>query len=209
MDIFVSAKNSLFMNEVSWLVEKIRQGDRNAFNELYKKYYISLCSYASLLLEKDEVEDVVQDVFLNIWVHRTSLNTTLSFQGYLLRSVYNTSLNIIKRKNYSRDYHSAYKNEIEQMSYLFYNPDTNETIQQLYNEDLRHKLEEAIQSLPPKCQEVFRLSYIDKMSGKEISAQLGVSLSTVENHMYAALKQLRDKLKQYRFLLLLPFFLLY
>lgn len=195
------------MNEVSWLVEKVRQGDRNAFNELYKKYYISLCSYASLLLEKDEVEDVVQDVFLNIWQHRTSLDSSLSFQGYLLRSVYNTSLNIIKHKNYSRDYHSAYKNEIEQMSYLFYNPDTNETIQQLYNEDLRHKLEEAIQSLSPKCQEVFRLSYVDRMSGKEISAQLGVSLSTVENHMYAALKQLRNKLKQYRFLLLLSFFL--
>jgi len=195
------------MNEVSWLVEKVRQGDRDAFNELYKKYYISLCSYASLLLEKDEVEDVVQDVFLNIWLRRASLNTTLSFQGYLLRSVYNASLNIIKRKDYLRDYHSVYKNEIEQMSSLVYNPDTNETIQQLYRDDLHLRLKDAIQSLSPKCQEVFRLSYMEGLSGKEISAKLNISLSTVENHIYAALKQLREKLKKYRFILLLPFFL--
>jgi RNA polymerase sigma-70 factor (ECF subfamily) len=194
------------MNEVICLVEKVRTGNRDAFNELYKKYYISLCSYASLLLDKDEVEDVVQDVFLSIWLHRESLNSSRSFQGYLLRSVYNTSLNILKRKNCLKNYHSAYTYEIEQMSYLFYNPDTNETIQQIYNKDLCFKLEEAIQSLPSKCREVFRLSYIAGMSGKEISTKLGISLSTVENHTYAALKQLREKLKKYRFILLFPFF---
>ena len=192
--------------EVS-LVEKVKSGDRKAFNELYKLHYYSLYSYAELLLEQDDAKDVVQDVFLNVWLHRESLDKTLSIRGYLLRSVYNSALNIFKKKNHSDNYQSIYKKEIEEIGYNYYDPDSCDIIRRLYNQDLRSEIDAAINSLPERCKEVFSLSYLEDIPSKEISQMLGISLSTVENHIYSALKQLREKLGQYKIPQILLFLL--
>ncbi len=183
------------MNNKTSLVERIRKGDRIAFNELYRRYYPSLRSYAELFLDEEESEDVVQDVFLNVWLRKEGLDDSLSLQGYLLRSVYNSSLNILKKKGRSNDYRSMYEQEIEEIGYKYYDPDTNDVIRKLYNQDLRAEINAAINSLPARCQEIFTLSYLHDMPSKEISLQLGISLSTVDNHIYSALKLLREKLK--------------
>jgi RNA polymerase sigma-70 factor (ECF subfamily) len=181
------------MEDIS-LAEKIRNGDQNAFNDLYKQYYFSVRSYARLLLNENEAEDVVQDVFFNLWKHKDKLDETLSLRGYLFRSVYNTVLNILKRKGLFENYSNLYKQEIEEIGYKHYNPDTNEILQNLYNQELRLELNAAIERLSPRCKEVFSLSFLYDMTAKEISAQLGVSQSTVENHIHNALKTLREKL---------------
>lgn len=194
------------MNNTVSLIEKVKSGDRLAFNQLYKQYYLSLRSYAELLLDTAEAEDVVQEVFTNVWLHRERLDHSLSFQGYLLRSVYNTSLNVLKKRSRSNDYRSSLEQEITEMGYSYYDPDANDVIRQLYNQDLRSELDAAIKSLPARCREVFFLSYIQDIPSKEISEQLGISLSTVDNHIYTALKLLRGKLgryKTFRMLLLL------
>ena len=183
------------MNNKTSLVERIRKGDRIAFNELYRRYYPSLRSYAELFLDEEESEDVVQDVFLNVWLRKEGLDDSLSLQGYLLRSVYNSSLNILKKKGRSNEYRSMYEQEIEEIGYKYYDPDTNDVIRKLYNQDLRAEINAAINSLPARCREIFTLSYLHDMPSKEISLQLGISLSTVDNHIYSALKLLREKLK--------------
>lgn len=180
------------------LVEKIKEGDREAFDELYKLHYLSVRFYAELMLDANEAEDVVQDVFLNVWLHREGLDDSLSLRSYLLRSVYNSSINILKRKKHSENYHSACEQEIEEMGYLYYNPDSCDIIRRLYNQDLRMELNTAIASLPVRCREVFTLSYIDELPSKEISEKLGISLSTVNNHIYSALKLLRNRLGEYK-----------
>lgn len=186
------------MDDIS-RVERIKKGDRVAFNELYKQHYISLRSYARLLLREEEAEDVVQDVFFNIWIHRDALDASLSMRGYLLRAVYRTALNVIKRKGLQETYGNTYKEEIEEMGRRsYYNPDTSDVIGRLYALDLRAEIQAAIDSLPPRCRQVFSLGYLYDMSGKEISRKLGISLSTVENHMYSALKILREKLKSHK-----------
>lgn len=183
------------MNNTTSLVERVRKGDRIAFNELYRQYYPSLRSYAELFLNEEESEDVVQDVFLNVWLRKEGLDDSQSLQGYLLRSVYNSSLNILKKKGRSNDYRSVYEQEIEEIGYKYYDPDANDVIRKLYNLDLRAEINAAINSLPARCREVFTLSYLHDMPSKEISLQLGISLSTVDNHIYSALKLLREKLK--------------
>ena len=183
------------MNNTTSLVERVRKGDRVAFNELYRQYYPSLRSYAELFLDEEESEDVVQDVFLNVWLRKEGLDDFQSLQGYLLRSVYNSSLNILKKKGRSNDYRSVYEQEIEEIGYKYYDPDANDVIRKLYNLDLRAEINAAINSLPARCREVFTLSYLHDMPSKEISLQLGISLSTVDNHIYSALKLLREKLK--------------
>ena len=183
------------MNNTTSLVERVSQGDCIAFNELYRQYYPSLRSYAELFLDEEESEDVVQDVFLNVWLRKEGLDDFQSLQGYLLRSVYNSSLNILKKKGRSNDYRSVYEQEIEEIGYKYYDPDANDVIRKLYNLDLRAEINAAINSLPARCREVFTLSYLHDMPSKEISLQLGISLSTVDNHFYSALKLLREKLK--------------
>lgn len=88
-----------------------------------------------------------------------------------------------------------YEQEIEEIGYKYYDPDANDVIRKLYNLDLRAEINAAINSLPARCREVFTLSYLHDMPSKEISLQLGISLSTVDNHIYSALKLLREKLK--------------
>ena len=183
------------MNNTTSLIERVRKGDRIAFNELYRQYYLSLRSYAELFLDEEESEDVVQDVFLNVWLRREGLDDSQSLQGYLLRSVYNSSLNVLKKKGRSNDYRSVYEQEIEEIGYKYYDPDANDVIRKLYNQDLRAEINAAINSLPARCREVFTLSYLHDIPSKEISLQLGISLSTVDNHIYSALKLLREKLK--------------
>jgi len=187
------------MEYTASLVKGIRKGERAAFNELYRTHYLSLLSYAELFLDADEAKDVVQDVFLNTWIHRENLDETLSVRSYLLRAVYNSALNILKKKGYSTEYISSFEYEISQMGSKLYDPDSNDIIHRIYNQELKSNIEAAIDSLPARCREVFTLSYLEDLPSKEISVRLGISLSTVENHIYSALKQLREKLRQYRF----------
>ena len=95
------------MNNTTSLIERVRKGDRIAFNELYRQYYLSLRSYAELFLDEEESEDVVQDVFLNVWLRKEGLDDSQSLQGYLLRSVYKSSLNDLKKKGRSKDSRSV------------------------------------------------------------------------------------------------------
>lgn len=183
------------MDSESKLVERIKNGDRISFNELYKQHYFSLRAYGRLLLYDCEAEDVVQDVFLKLWINRKQLNPSLSIRGYLLRSVYNTSINVIKKRNMQENYHTICRQKIEETGLKYYfNPDSNDTILALYNKELRVELDRAIDTLSPRCKEVFSLSFLNGFSGKEISEKLGISLSTVENHINNALKILRKKL---------------
>lgn len=193
------------------IIKRIKLGDSDAFEELYKQHYLSLRLYAKLMLSEEEAEDVVQDSFLNLWFHRETLNESQSVRAYLFRSVYNASLNVLRNKRrIESGGDNLHKQEIEEMgAEYFYNPDRNDVIMNLYTRETRQKLHTAINSLPPRCREVFSLSYLDDLSGKEISNKLGISLSTVENHINNALKLLRKKLILYKSDLLILFILLY
>lgn len=185
------------------LISRVREGDREAFDQLCRKYYPMLVSYARLFLKDDWAEDVVQDVLYNVWQRRDTLDDSNSLYKYLLRSVYNRSLNYLDKNKRASDYRNYYQERIASMGSAYYAPDNSPVIQKLYTDDLRASLDAAIEALPPKCREVFRLSYIEDLSNREISEQLGISTRTVENHMYSALKQLRRKLSTEQLLLLL------
>ena len=172
------------MEKIS-LISRVRAGDRKAFDELCRKYYAMLVSYARLFLRDDWAEDVVQDVFYNVWQRREALDDS----------------NSLNRR--AGEYGAYYRERIAALGSSYYAPDNSPVVQKLYNDDLRASLDAAIESLPPKCREVFRLSYIEDLSNREIGEQLGISPRTVENHMYAALKQLRRKLSKEQLLLLL------
>ena len=122
--------------EDSTLIARVKAGDRNAFNELYGLYWASLVNYAGLFVGDDGAEDVVQDVFVRIWLHRDNLRDDGSLQGYLLRSVYHASLNALKKGANATAYRSWVAQQIEQSCYAHYDPDNSEIIRKLYSQEV-------------------------------------------------------------------------
>lgn len=163
------------------------------YQTLFHKYYPCLIFYATRLVGEEDAEDVVQDVFVELWRRQESIEIGDQIQAFLYRAVYTRALNVLKHRNVKSGYCAAME-EINQRRAEFYQPDNNEVIRRIEDRELRKEIHDAINELPDKCKEVFKLSYLHDMKNKEIADALGVSLRTVEAHMYKALKFLRNRL---------------
>ena len=184
------------MASLEQLVMRIRRGDRDAFDDLCRETYGTLISYARIFLSSVWAEDVVQDVLFGLWKHRESIvgEGGGNIKGYLLRSVYNRSLNYLKKRNHFEEYSSDYKRQIGELMISYYSPDKNPVIEAIFDTERRDLVRDAIEELSPRCKEVFKLSFYDGLSNRQICERLGLSLSTVENHKYLAMKGLRFSL---------------
>lgn len=163
------------------------------YKALFRRYYANLLFYATRIVGEDEAEDVVQDVFVELWRRKETMKVGEQIQAFLYRAVYTRALNVLKHRDIVNSY-EAVALEIHKKRIEFYQPDSNDVVKRIEDGELRRKLSEAINELPYKCRMVFRLSYLHDMKNKEIAETMGISLRTVEAHMYKALKLLRDKL---------------
>ena len=145
------------------------------YKALFRKYYPNLLFYATRLVGEEEAEDVVQDVFVELWKRRDSMEIGEQIQAFLYRAVYTRSLNVLKHRNIESGY-IAIVEEINQKRVEFYQPDNNEVIRRIEDRELRKEIYDAINELPDKCKEVFKLSYLHDMKnrvyiGPDISKQ--------------------------------------
>ena len=170
----------------------------------YKDYILGFIFYK--FLSENELMRLKANDFTEDELEALRDDGTL--QGYLLRSVYHASLNALKKGANATAYRSWVAQQIEQSCYAHYDPDDSEVIRKLYSQEIAGQIDAAVESLSPKCREVFRMSHIEGLSNREISERLGITLSTVENHIYNALKQLRQKLSHYKMLILLTMYIL-
>lgn len=164
------------------------------YQSLFQKYYAGLLSYAMRIVGEEEAEDVVQEVFVELWHRRDNVMLGEQIHSFLYRAVYTRSLNVLKHREVKNSYEATVL-EIHKKRVEFYHPDDNEVVRRLEDRELRKDIVEAINDLPDKCRTVFRLSYLHNMKNKDIADAMGVSLRTVEAHMYKALKFLRNRLK--------------
>lgn len=171
------------------LIQGLQNGNEIAFESIFRSYYVRLCNYAySLLEDKDESEEVVQNTFLSVWEKHDSIDISVSLKSYLYRAVHNSCLNRIKHVKVK----SAHRESVSKEQN--YNDDASEN---LISKELEHQIEIAINSLPPKCAMVFRLSRFENLTYPEIAEQMDISVKTVENQMIKALKLMREELKDY------------
>lgn len=164
-----------------------------SYQALFRRYYPGLIFYATRLVGEENAEDVVQDVFVELWKRKQDIEMGDRIQAFLYRSVYTRALNVLKHRDV-KDGYCAAMIEIDRQRAAFYQPDNHEIIRRIEDRELREEIYHAINELPGKCKEVFKLSYLHDMRNKEIADALGVSLRTVEAHMYKALKYLRSRL---------------
>lgn len=171
------------------------------YKALFRRYYTGLLFYATRLVGEDDAEDIVQDVFVEIWKRQDSVELGEQIQAFLYRSIYTKAINLLKHKAVAENYNAA-EMEFYQKRMEYYQPDHSEVIKRIENRELRLEIRQAIDELPDKCKEVFKLSYLHDMKNKDIADVMGISLRTVEAHMYKALKILREKLSYLRMILL-------
>lgn len=183
-------------DEEKELFERIKKNDEKAFEILFHKYYGHLCSFATKIINDDVAsEEIVQDFFVKLWEKREQFFIETSIKNYFFRSVKNLCLNFIQHNKTKIKYAQTVISEVENN----FSDDSN------YPEiDLAEKIEESINSLPEKRQEIFRLSRQEGLKYHEIAKKLNISIKTVETQMSLAMKTLRDKLKKYK-----PLFMLF
>lgn len=179
--------------------------DKKNFDLFFKKYYPRLTAYACLFLEPQAAEDEVQNLFAYLWENADDITIHTSLEAYLFKAVYQRCLNQLKQRKSRNYHHKLIEDYLTEFEEKLFDPDTNDSIRKLYMEELKEDINHAIDSLPEKCREVFMLSYIYDLKNREISEVLGVSLSTVENHVYNALKVLRQKLAKHAHLITILF----
>lgn len=180
--------------------QQVRAGDKKAYEEIFMTYYRSLCNYScSMVREMDEAEEVVQNVFYNLWNKRESLSVESSLKSYLYRAVHNDCLNRIKHRKVRAQYAADLKGSPQSFQ--------SDGAQLLEAKELGLKIQNALAKLPEQCGVVFRMNRFEHLKYAEIASQLGISVKTVENHMGKALKILRGELKEYLHLLIVLLFI--
>jgi RNA polymerase sigma-70 factor (family 1) len=172
------------------LLLKISASDRRAFSTLYNRYWEPLfVNAAKVLRGAEEAEDVLQDVFLSLWKRRTELKITGSVAAYLHTSVRYKAIHYIEKNITRRDYLSLLTNvAVESLP-----PDSE---LQLQFKELQKLICDAVAQMPPKMQEVYKLSRQQYLSHQEIADKLGISAETVKKHIQHALTIIKTALSR-------------
>ena len=181
--------------EEKFLLFQLQQGNKHSFNTIYEKYWEQAYFNAYKLLKNhDCAKDIVQDVFVNIWVKRE--NPIDNFPAYLYVAVRNRAFKEMAKQ----------KKEIPYLDFLGKEDlKMEQSEENLLWKDLFKAYEAIIPTLPPKRQKIFRLRYEKDLPTKEIAIELDISRKTVQNQLRKAVKQLRFGILQLFFLLLFTF----
>ena len=181
------------------LLQRMAHSSRLAFTMLYRRYWGDLfITAAKALRGKEEAADVVQDIFLSLWNRRNELKLQGSLGAYLHTGVRYKCIHFIEKNITRRDY-------LLQLAEV---PSSNclnaEIILQL--KELQQTIKDTVAKMPPKMQEVYKLSRHEHLSYKEISEYMNISVETVKKHIRHALHLIRTNLPSHTFPAIFVFF---
>lgn len=178
-------------NEEFFILQRMIEGDENAFKYFFDTYYDDLCNFVNSYLRDEKLsEDVVQSIFINLWEKRNSLPSDCSIKSYLYTASKNKSLNNIRNvKN---------KNRIVGMLFAQPNVFSDERADLFLEfEELKMIISNAVEGLPKQCKMIYQLSRDEGLTNKEIAERLGITIKTVENQMTIAIRKLKVYLQPY------------
>lgn len=172
------------------IILEITAGNEQAFEQVFRKHYTGLCGYATRFVwDPDQAEEIVQELFYNLWNKRGNLSIEQSIEAYLFRAVRNACLNYLKHLKVRQQHADTVKKNPSSESSM--EGDPVETL------ELQNKIDEVVEGLPPERKKIFQLSRYEGLKYKEIADHLGLSVKTVEAQMGKALKTLRENLADY------------
>ncbi|WP_310560522.1 RNA polymerase sigma-70 factor [Flavobacterium sp.] len=168
------------------ILEKLKEGDPLAYNQLFDKYYMPLCVYSLKYCDSFPLaEDIVQDLFVKIWDEKLYMKFDNPVSPYLFKSVRNNTLQVLKKES---------KYQFDDIEKMVNNLMEEEPLDFATLEEEKKKLFDQVEALPEKSKEVFKAIVLENMKYKEVAEHLDISVNTVKTHYARALKQLRFKL---------------
>lgn len=166
------------------LLSKVAEGDEKAFRSMWDIYYLKLFHVALYFVRSKELsEEAVSDVFFNIWQKKELLLSIDNLDKYLYVAVKNQALQYLKKQA------AQNKEPIDLYTVDFFHDQNNPELQFL-DAEFQILVQQAIDSLPEKCKEVFRLHFSDKLKQREIGVLLEISEKTVGIHIMNAYKRI-------------------
>ncbi len=175
------------MTEERALLHRLVRDDESAYAEVFRTWYAPLVRFADAMLrQRDEAEEVAQEVMLELWNRRAQLDPDLPVQSWLFRAVRNRALNVVRHRKVL----AAAEPLVTALATAPAPTDEGVT-----ERELAAALHEALSTLPPRCREVFHLSRAEGLRNAQIAERLGISVKGVEAQMARALRALREQMR--------------
>ena len=178
------------------IMQKIRDKDPAAFNEVYDMMYRKLFLFAkSLIGDTEEARDIVTEAFIKLWGRKKPFSNMVHLQVYFYTVIKNACIDHLRRdKLRNKIEHQLIQSGTIQENFIEKRFQEAELVQMLY---------ERINQLPERMQQVFKLTYLDGYSRTEVAQMLNLSENTIRNTNAAAMKALRLTLSVEQFVIFL------
>jgi RNA polymerase sigma-70 factor (ECF subfamily) len=170
---------------IQFLKERIaRYDDQQAYRELFQAFYNPLLQFSmGFIRSRQQAEEVVSDVFINIWEKRKRLEGITNLRVYLYSATRNITLNYISRQN------RIHTTDIDELpiehAAVYMDPE-----RLLITAEMKRRINDAILKLPSRCRLIFKLVREDEFKYREVAEVLNISVKTVEAQMTIALKKI-------------------
>jgi RNA polymerase sigma-70 factor (family 1) len=176
------------------LIVLLRKGDLDAFTTIHNRYYGVLYSHAyKRLPDREEVKDILQELFTYIWNNKETIKFNINLQAYLYTAVRNKILNVFKHQKIKSDYITSFE--------AFLVNDEPNPHESLRIKELINIINAEVSALPPQMRLIFEMSRNANLSHHEIAEQLQISPLTVKKQVNNSLRILRVKLGTYFFMM--------
>lgn len=163
------------------LIEGIKEGDYISYNKLFICYYGRLCQYVyGMIANRNNAEDIVQELFLHIWENRKKLDIHDHVSGYLYRMAKNRTLNYLRETTNHR-----VVLEKQETKLPYYEDNSLET------DEFRIALYDCMNRLPARCREVLLLHRVKGLKQKEIAEKLNITIKTIKNQIWISLQKMK------------------
>lgn len=193
-------KKVLAIGDTEEIICRLKKGDKSAVDELFNYYYPRLYHFSrSILKIENEIDDILQEVFMKIWLNRQKIGSAETFNSWIFTITKNELLNLIR--NNLRDH--TFKDEL----FLRSVAEEYQTQNPLEYDEIKSCIDKTVAALPEKRQQVFILSRTEGLSNKEIAQQLNISEKTVEDHITRAIRQIKSSMKEMGIISILYFYL--
>ncbi|MES2777201.1 MAG: RNA polymerase sigma-70 factor [Bacteroidota bacterium] len=176
------------MHQIQLLQHRlITNGDSGAFRQLFLMLAASLRHFAfTIVHSREQAEEIVEDVFINLWQSREKMGTVKNLRMYLYVATKNTSLNYLRKKT-GQPHHEVIDYAHVEIAASDPNPE-----QILISSEMRRRIDEVVQQLPPKCKLIFKMAKEDRLRYREIAQILNITVKTIDNQLAIALKKISE-----------------
>ncbi len=172
------------------LIQQFIDGNEEAFEKLYAQYKPVLCKFIQTFINDSALtDDIVQEVFVAVWLNRNNIDPDQSFSSYLMTSARNKIYDFFKE--------TAKNRQMIEQRWLNFSEAGNDTEEALVSLELDELVDSALKQLSSRKRDIFELAKLKGKSHSEIAEQLGISKNTVKNHMVDSLKYLKEVIGKY------------